>query len=106
MQEYLALSTNAKGQVLENNIERMLNDGKTFVFGEFLSLPQVQSLGATNKHLCTLNLFAFESYIDYKKNKAGYLDLKEGMVKKLKLISIADMSARRREALQRKSLSH
>ena len=65
----------------------------------------MQALGPNNAHLRTLNLFAFESYLEFKKNKANYIPLTDVALKKLKLISIADMANKKRESLQRKSLT-
>ena len=49
-------------------------------------------MGADNKYLRTLELFSYDNYITYKNDKGTYIELKAGQVKKLKMISIADMA--------------
>jgi hypothetical protein len=41
-----------------------------YVFGEFLSQSNFQELGPANKHLATLELFAYENYTAYKEKRA------------------------------------
>ena len=67
IEQYLILSKQAKDKALETIISQVLNDPKIYVFGEFLSLPQVQALGPQNKYLRTLNLFAYETFKEYTK---------------------------------------
>lgn len=51
-------------------------------------------MGPDNKHLQTLELFAYDTYQKYKAQHGSgkFIDLKPQQVKKLKMISIADMS--------------
>ena len=51
-------------------------------------------MGADSKHLKTLQLFAYESYITFKADKESYIELKPQQVKKLKMITIADLAHR------------
>ena len=51
-------------------------------------------LGAASKHLKTLNLFAYDTITEYKRNPGSYLQLKEAQLKKLELITIADMASK------------
>lgn len=47
-------------------------------------------LGAGNKYLQTLTLFAYGNYQEYKGHKDNYIELKANQMKKLKMISIAE----------------
>lgn len=52
-------------------------------------------MGADNKHLKTLKLFAYDNYQTYRANRDEYLsDLKPQQLKKLKMISIVDLAQR------------
>lgn len=51
-------------------------------------------MGADNTYLKTLELFAYDNYQAYIKNKQAYLELKPNQVKKLKMITVADLAQR------------
>ena len=51
-------------------------------------------MGAENKHLRTLQLFAYENYVTFKGDKDSYIELKQQQIKKLKMITIADLAHR------------
>jgi COP9 signalosome complex subunit 7 len=53
-------------------------------------------LGPGSKHLATLNLFAYDTIDEYNTNKAKYLALKPSQLKKLELLTIADMASKSR----------
>jgi hypothetical protein len=51
-------------------------------------------ISADNKAKKTLELFAYGTYLEFKKDKASYLDLNEKHLKKLKMISVADFASK------------
>ena len=53
-------------------------------------------LGASSKHLATLNLFAYETIEAFNASKSSYLELKPAQLKKLQLLTIADMASKSR----------
>jgi len=50
-----------------------------------------------SKHAQTLLLFAYGTYKDYKKSKSTYLELKPAMLKKLQMITIAQMASENKQ---------
>ena len=58
------------------------------------SLKLFPKLGPTSKQLATLNLFAYDTIDEYNKNKDKYLALKPSQLKKLELLTIADMASK------------
>jgi len=104
MANFITISKTQTGKALETCITQILENPKIFVFGEFLQLTNYKALGPSNKFLATLNLFAFDDYQTYIKNKANYIPLTEKMAKKLKMISIADMADIARQNLQKSEI--
>ncbi len=51
-------------------------------------------LGPSSKHLATLNLFAYDTIDEYNLQKDKYLALKPQQLKKLELLTIADMASK------------
>jgi hypothetical protein len=45
------------------------------------------------KHLRTLEMFAYSTYEDFKTNKDKYIELKEPQLKKLRMITIAQFAS-------------
>ena len=90
----LIMAKDKTGRALEDIIDRVLTQPQIFVFGEFLDLPNVQQLGSQSKHLKTLNLFAYGTITEYKRRPGDYLQLKEAQLRKLELITIADMASK------------
>ena len=89
IEEFLTLAKNQKAKALETLIEKVLSNPLIYVFGEFLSQPNFQELGPSNKHLATLELFAYDTYTTYKEKRASYIELSPAQLKKLKMITIA-----------------
>ena len=58
------------------------------------SLKLFCKLGPTSKQLATLNMFAYDTIDEYNKNKDKYLALKPSQLKKLELLTIADMASK------------
>ena len=77
IEQYKILLKDQAVQVSEKVIERILSDQNLFVFGEFLSLQSVKSMPADNKAKKTLDLFAFGTYLEYKKESGSFLKLNE-----------------------------
>ena len=87
IQAMLLMAKDKSGRALEEIIDRVLSQPEIFVFGEFLELPNIQQvsapslrlstktnlilhvtflqLGAASKHLATLNLFAYNTIVEY-----------------------------------------
>lgn len=61
-------------------------------------------MGPTNKHLATLNLFAYDSYSVYKQSPSKYIDLNHSMTRKLRMISIAETASKESKTLYYKDL--
>ena len=51
-------------------------------------------LGAASKHLATLNLFAYNTIVEYKRSPGNFLQLKPAQLKKLELITIAEIASK------------
>jgi COP9 signalosome complex subunit 7 len=113
IEQFMILAKNQKSKALETIIEQVLSHANIFVFGEFLNLPNVQDvstppklisfiliiiflfqMGQESKHYRTLSLFAFETYLQYKQNLTSFLELKPQQIKKLKMITIADIASK------------
>ena len=77
IESYLILINGKSQKGVEMVINNVLENPYIYVFGEFLSLPNVQALGPNNKFFKTLNLFAFENYMTYTKSVSSYLPLTE-----------------------------
>jgi len=92
IQQFLILLKDQSAAVVEKVVERILADTHIFVFGEFLALPNVKSLPKDCKTIKTLELFAYGSYSDFKGEESAYLSLNERHLKKLKMISVAELS--------------
>ena len=90
-EQLLVLCQSHKAKALEMIIEKILANPSIYKFAEFLDVESVQKLGAANKHLKTLKLFAYHNYDDYKAGK-GYLKLNDKQLKKLKMLSIVTMA--------------
>ncbi len=92
---FIELGKNATNLAAAKNIERAVSHKNTFVFGELLSLKNVQDLQGTEytKHLSFLQLFAYGTYKDYIANLDTLPKLTEFQIRKLKKLSIISLSA-------------
>jgi COP9 signalosome complex subunit 7 len=54
-------------------------------------------MGADNKYWKSLELFAYETYMIYKLDKASYIDLKPAQIKKLKMISVVALASKSKD---------
>ena len=93
-EQLLVLARSQKSKALEIIIDKVLGHPSIFKFAEFLDIENVQNLGEDNKHLCTLKLFAYSDYNEYKSNKGSYLKLNDKQLKKLKMLSIITMAGK------------
>ena len=93
-EQLLVLAKSHKAKALEMIIEKVLADPSIYKFSEFLDIENVQKLGASNKYLKSLKLFAYENYEDYKNNSKEYIALNEKQLKKLKMLSVITMAGK------------
>lgn len=101
IQDYVKLATGTSSSTLLPLVKKALKDKNIFVYGELLSLKNVQALEkgdeAQKQVFAQLNLFAFGTYEDYKKDKKQYGDLNNTQVKKLKMLTIASFGSKNSE---------
>ena len=89
--QFEILIRDSKDDSLEQVIENLLMSD-IYLVSKFLDNPKIQNLGAKNKYFQTLKLFSYLTYLDYKKAKANYIDLKPKMLQKLKILSILEIA--------------
>ena len=89
--QFEILIRDSKDDSIEQVIENLLMSD-IYLVSKFLDFPNVQKLGGNNKYLKTLKLFSHLTYIDYKKAKANYIDLKPKMLQKLKILTIMEIA--------------
>lgn len=90
-EQFAYMITQNKGAALEKIIEQILMS-EVYTTSEFLSSPNIKSLGETNKHYYTLKLFSNGTFSDYQKEKAKCIALNEKMLFNLKLISLIELA--------------
>jgi len=89
--QFEILIRDSKDDSIEQVIENLLKSD-IYLVSKFLDFPKVQKLGENNKYFQTLKLFSHLTYLDYKKAKANYIDLKPKMLQKLKILSILEIA--------------
>jgi hypothetical protein len=89
--QFEILIRDSKDDSIEQVIENLLMSD-IYLVSKFLDFPKVQKLGEKNKYFQTLKLFSYLTYLDYKKAKANYIDLKPKMLQKLKILSILEIA--------------
>lgn len=89
--QFEILIRDSKDDSIEQVIENLLMSD-IFLVSKFLDFQKVQKLGENNKYFQTLKLFSHLTYLDYKKAKANYIDLKPKMLQKLKILSILEIA--------------
>jgi hypothetical protein len=75
-------------------IKEAIGDPQILVFSELYYSKNVQALkkaGSNPKAIATLELFAFNCYEDYTKNKEKYFELKPEEEKKLKILTFLSL---------------
>ena len=77
--------------MLEQVIDQVFSHPQIHVFGEFLSLPNINSINA--KMLATLQLFAYGTFPDFEKDQTKFISLKPPQLQKLKLITLASIAS-------------
>ena len=83
--QFEILIRDSKDDSIEQVIENLLMSD-IYLVSKFLDFQKVQKLGEKNKYFQTLKLFSYLTYLDYKKAKANYIDLKPKMLQKLKIL--------------------
>ena len=82
-------------QFKDHKLEKVIGDiieSDLYLFHEFLDQENIQKLKSKgSKHYNTLNLFANETYGNYKTNPDKYIKLSNNSIKKLKAISILEL---------------
>ncbi|KAJ5071820.1 cop9 signalosome complex subunit 7 [Anaeramoeba ignava] len=93
LEKFMILSKQAKGKACVELIKKACAEPELFVFGELVNLPQIQALKSTEdaSYLQLLELFAYGTYQDYKKN-SKLPKLTEPQLKKLKMLTIVSMT--------------
>ena len=89
--QFEILIRDSKDDSIEQVIENLLMSD-IYLVSKFLDFQKVQKLGEKNKYFQTLLLFSYLTYLDYKKAKANYIDLKPKMLQKLKILSILEIA--------------
>ena len=89
--QFEILIRDSKDDSIEQVIENLLMSD-IYLVSKFLDFQKVQKLGEKNKYFQTLKLFSYLTYLDYKKAKANYIDLKPKMLQKLKILSILEIA--------------
>lgn len=97
LQEKIALlPKHARGPAVVHLIREVIEHPQIFVFGELLSLPNVESLGETPEYepwLRLLQLFAFGTYSDYLSSSETLPQLTPAMLTKLRSLTIISLAA-------------
>ncbi|KAF3932734.1 hypothetical protein ABW19_dt0204954 [Dactylella cylindrospora] len=111
LEEFILLGKSAPGAAAVANIQKCISSPNCFVFAELLELPNVQNLLSDPEHakwVEALKLFAYGSYMDYKKQKTvspGSLpDLSPPQLTKLKQLSLITIASTEPHNLTYKSL--
>lgn len=76
LEEFILLGKSAPGAAAAANIQKCISSPNCFVFAELLELPKVQELQSDPEHgkwVEALKLFAYGSYMDYKRNLHHYI---------------------------------
>ncbi len=102
--QFLILAKNQKAKALEAVITQTLNHPKIFSFSELLYLSNIQNVKyekyfqlkgtQSEKSLKTLELFAFGNYNTFITLQEEYSKLSDPQTKKLKMLSIVDISSK------------
>ncbi|EPS37019.1 hypothetical protein H072_9400 [Dactylellina haptotyla CBS 200.50] len=100
LEEFILLGKSAPGAAAVANIQKCISSPNCFVFAELLELPNVQALQNDAEHakwLEALKMFAYGSYMDYKKQKTAapdsLPDLSEAQITKLKQLSLITIAS-------------
>jgi len=100
LEEFIVLGKSAPGAAAVANIQKCISAPNCFVFAELLELPNVQALSQDPEHVKwieVLKLFAYGSYMDYKKQKSttptSLPDLTPPQLTKLKQLSLVTIAS-------------
>jgi len=94
IERFLLLLKSQKGKACAALIEQILGTQSIFSFGEFLNQKNVQALkgSSEDKTFQALELFAYGTYADYKKEANKYPKFNTKQISKLKQLSIVTLA--------------
>eukprot|EP00484_Ammonia_sp_Unknown_P029133 CAMPEP_0197024038 /NCGR_PEP_ID=MMETSP1384-20130603/4692_1 /TAXON_ID=29189 /ORGANISM="Ammonia sp." /LENGTH=235 /DNA_ID=CAMNT_0042452367 /DNA_START=37 /DNA_END=744 /DNA_ORIENTATION=+ len=94
IERFLLLLKSQKGKAAAALLEQILGTPAIFSFGEFLNHDNVKALkgGSEGKWYDALELFAYGTYTEYKKNQSKYPNLNAKQLAKLKQLSIVTLA--------------
>ena len=94
LEPFVLLANGAKGAAAVSLINQVLEAPGVYVFGELIDHPNIVDLENSHvdgpSHLRLLHIFAYGTYADYltDKQSPSLPKLTEGMIKKVKIITI------------------
>lgn len=97
LEQFVLLAKSTKGAAAVELVKQALEAPGVYVFGELLDMPNIAELAQTESTKTfhnLLNLFAYGTYSDYKKNKDKLPELTTTQLKKLRHLSIVSMATR------------
>lgn len=98
LEQFCLLAKNLKGRACVGIIQQVVNHPKIFVFGELLTMPNIQALQGTEHepYLKLLELFAFGTVKEYKANISAFPELTETQWRKLRQLTIVSLAQHRK----------
>lgn len=105
-EQFCLLAKSQRGRAAVALIQQVLSKEKIYVFGELISMENIQALrdGEFAPYLRLLELFAYGTYSQYTADPSQYPELNKKMVFKLRQLSIVTLAHRSKkvsyEALQ------
>ncbi|KAF7332379.1 PCI domain-containing protein [Mycena kentingensis (nom. inval.)] len=99
LEPFLLMAKSAKGAGAAKLVADATSAPGVFVFSELLELPNIQELKTNETHAksyALLELFAYQTYQDYMRNKDAFPALNAAQTIKLKHLSIVSLAAERR----------
>lgn len=91
LEQYLVLAKSARGKAAETLVIQCLADPHTFVFGELIDQLRDSELSPPYLHL--LEIFAYGTYSLYEEWKSALPELNNSLLKKLKMITLAQLAS-------------
>ena len=94
IERFLLLLKSQKGKAAAALLEQILGTPSIFSFGEFINHSNVRALkdSSESKWYCALELFAYGTYNDFKKDQSKYPKFNKKQMDKLKQLSIVTLA--------------